>query len=209
MFGKLLPRTTDFYAFFEKHIAIVLQAVEKLAEMVPCLHQEHEKQAEAIAVLEKQADNITHQCIETLHKTFITPFERNDIYRLITHMDDILDLIEDVAARIVTYKMDTRQHEIQTLVTILMSAVKALQGIIAILRTSKLPKDISQPFVIVHTLENEGDKEVRRLIGKLFDEEKDPFALIKWKEVYENLEEAIDYCQSVSNIIEGVMIENS
>lgn len=209
MFGGLLPTTTNFFDFLERHIAVVLEGSQELLEMMPLEHSMQVQGAKKIAALEFEADEIAHQCIEALHKTFITPFERNDIYRLITQMDDIIDIIEDIAARIVIYKMNTSERQVISLVQILHSEVLDLQKICSKLNRKRFSEINRQTFSKIHELENQADVIVRQLMGSLFEEEKDPVTLIKWKEIYENLEEAIDCCEAVANIVEGVIIENS
>lgn len=209
MFGKFLPRSTDFFEFFEKHIVVVIQAAKDLLEMIDQEHLGQIKQSRIITSLEKEADAITHHCIDALHKTFITPFERNDIYALITGMDDIVDTIEDVATRIVLYKLDTRTREINDLVAILYSSTVEIQKVLSAIHKGEPQKNIHQTLMLIHQLENEADDIVNKDIGRLFDEEKDPINLIKWKEIYENLEEAIDCCETVANIVEGMLIESS
>lgn len=209
MFGKFLPRSTDFFTFFEQHSLIVIQSARDLLEMIGQDQEDQRKQALKIAALEKEADGIAHQCIEELHKTFITPIERNDIYRLITRMDDILDIIEDVAARIVTYRLNLKEREIKKLVVILLASVEDIQKVVGALRNKEPLANVQETIKHLHQLENDGDVIQRQAIGLLFDAEKDPINLIKWKEIYEYLEDAIDCCESVAHIVEGVMIENS
>ncbi len=209
MFGKFLPRTTNFFIFFDSLAVIIKDSSQALLEMISMEFAEQVMQAEKITKYEKEADEVTHKCIDALHKTFITPFEREDIHRLITRLDDILDSIEDIAAKIILYRLDTRKRDATSLATILCSSVQEIQTIVKALRKKGPLEATNQAFVRIHQLENDGDTAVRRAIGALFDEEKNYVELIKWKEIFENLEEAIDCCEAVANIVEGVMIENS
>lgn len=210
MFNKIFPVTTDFFNYFDQQGELLTQAAASLSTMIQSKPEEHIQQALEIETLESKGDSITHQCIESLHKTFITPFERDDIYRLTTKLDDIIDFIEDISARVVLYKMDTSgSQEIAQLVDVLIAAIQDVQAILTGLRQDKYLKPTHPAFSHIHLKENEGDQIVRQAIGKLFDQEKDPIKLIKWKEIYELLEEAIDHCEAVANIVEGVLIENS
>lgn len=209
IFGRLLPRNTGFFVFFEKHAEVVLEAVQLLSDMLPKPPSEQVPLSAKIGALEKKADAIAHECVETLHHTFITPFERNDIHHLISGLDDIIDMVEDVASRIVIYKLDTRKKDVIPLASILEASVKVVQSILLALSSSQNLDTAKPLFQRIHELENEGDDQVRRAIANLFDEEKDPIALMKWKEIYESLEDAIDCCELVAHIVEGVMIENS
>ncbi|MBA3236779.1 MAG: DUF47 domain-containing protein [Parachlamydiaceae bacterium] len=208
MFGKILPYSTDFFNYFEMHIDICIKGAELLKKMVTESPSDQVPSAKQIGLLEKKGDEITRQCIEELHKTFITPFERNDIYHLMTRMDDILDAVEDVSARIVVYKLETRTKPI-IITDILVIAITELKKVVLGIRTKESLKDMKPALNHIHKLENEADDLSREAIGALFVEEKDPIDLIKWKEIYEKLEEATDCCQSVANIIEGIIMENS
>lgn len=209
MFGIFLPRKDNFFEYFDKHVNVTMQVSLIFKEMISQEAKEREESAEKISILEKEADQIAHQCIEALHKTFITPFERDDIFRLITRLDDIVDIIEDTAARIVTYKLDTRKKPVLELIEPLMSSVEEIQKILTKLRKQVTMEKSEKHFLRIHQLENQADTIVRDLIGQLFDEEKDPILILKWKEIYENIEDSVDCCRSVANIVEGVMIENS
>jgi predicted phosphate transport protein (TIGR00153 family) len=190
------------------HIDVCIRGSEALNKMMTESPSDQVESAKRIVLLEKEGDEITRQCIEDLHKTFITPFERNDIYHLMTRMDDILDAIEDVSARIVVYKLETRKKTIR-ITDILSTAIIELKKVVLGIRT-KVSLEIMKPSLIhIHKLENEADDLSREAIGVLFEEEKNPIDLIKWKEIYEKLEEATDCCQSVANIIEGITMENS
>lgn len=207
MFRWLLPRETSFFDFFDKHAAVIVEASQTLLSLA-------DEESDIIAKinkikeLEHQADAITHQCIEALHKTFITPFDRNDIFRLISRMDDIIDFIKDAAARIETYKLVKITNEAKEMAQVLMKATQEVEKAVKELRKLKRVEAIRQSFIVINRLEHEGDIVLRHAIGRLFDEEQDVRNIIKWKEIYENLENSIDRCEDVSNIIEGVILEN-
>lgn len=209
MFEKLLPRSTNFFDFFQQHIVVVIKASKAMLEMMPQDHIDQIKQAVKIKSFEREADEITHKCIEVLHKTFITPFERDDIYKLITGLDNIIDCLEDVSKRIVLYKLDTRSREASQLVKILCSSTLEIQRVLSGMQKGESDKTLIEILSHIRDLEREGDDVVNRNIGQLFDEEKDPINLIKWKEIYELLEDAVDCCETVANIVEGMLIERS
>lgn len=208
MFGKFLPHSTDFFKYFEMHIDVCISGVELLKKMMAESPLDHAQSAKEINSLEKKGDEIARQCIEDLHKTFITPFERNDIYRLVTRMDDILDAIEDVSADIVVYKLETCTEFIK-ITDILSTAITELKKLVLGIRTKESLEIMKPTFIHIHKLENEADDLTRNAIGALFEKEKNAIDLIKWKEIYEKLEEATDCCHSVANIIEGIIMENS
>ncbi len=207
MFRWFLPKEPKFFDYFEKHALITVEACREFLLLTEPGADIIEK-VSRIKELEHQADNITHQCVEALHKTFITPFERNDIHRLITVMDDVIDFTKDAAARVETYRLVKMTPEVHEMAGILMNASQEISSTINGLRHLKHVDAMRQSFVTINRLENEGDIVLRHAIGRLFDEEQDVKNIIKWKEVYENLEMAIDSCEDVSNIIEGVILEN-
>lgn len=207
MFKKWLPRTTSFFDFFEKHARVVVQGTNELVILLNENPDQIPARTQQIKKYESEADTITHQCVEELHKTFITPFEREDIYRLIVHMDNIIDHVEAAAELILLYKLKEIMPEAKELAKVLFTATQELEKAIIGLRTQDSIKVMKERFILINHLENEGDIIVRNAVGRLFDEVQDTRTLIKWKEVYENLENGIDCCEDVSNIIEGVILE--
>jgi uncharacterized protein Yka (UPF0111/DUF47 family) len=147
--------------------------------------------------------------VEALHKTFITPIDRNDIYRLITKMDDIMDLVEAAADRLALYEMPKMTKEAAELAACLVSSAEHVLGAVSGIRDLKKPNGILEHCIEINRLENVADNILRTALAKLFREEKDPISVIKWKEIYETLEAATDRCEDVANIIEGVVLENT
>lgn len=208
MFGKLLPRKTSFFDYFDQHAELVVQSSQALVEMVNT-GTDLAVAAQKITQLEKQADSVIHQCVAELHKTFITPFERDDIYKLISNMDDIVDFIEDAAVRFVLYRIDTIPEPAKELAGLLFTASKEVEQVVKELRFLDKIEEMQARFVRIHSLENESDATLRSALSLLFEVEKDPILIMKVKEIYEILENAVDSCEHVSNIVEGVIIENS
>lgn len=208
MFNRLLPQTIDFFIFFEAHILVVLKASSALLEMIINPANPLRYYAEKIQQSEKEADKITFECLEALHNSFITPFDRNDIHRLITHMDDVIDMIEDIAARIVIYQLNPVDYNIKTLAEYLHTCVEKIMLIVHVFREGPLPEEAKVHFKEIHLIENKADVFLRESMATLFKQEKDPIQIIKWKEIYENLEDSVDSCEKVANIIDGILIEN-
>lgn len=204
MFGKFLPRSTVFYDDFDKHAAIIVKSSQALLDMLSGADLDQH-----IKKLESEADSVARHCIEELHKTFITPFERSDIYQLITGMDDIIDAIEDIAWRLVIYKLHNIPDPAKKLVSILSSMTIDVEYIVKDLRSLKNIDDIMQKLQIIHNQEQKADEILRDSLKILFEEEKDVCTLFKLKEIYEAMEEATDRCQKVANRIEGIIIEKS
>lgn len=206
MFKWLLPKETSFFDFFEKHIGITIEAAHELLSITKDpLHVS--SKALHIKELERKADDVLRQCTDALHKTFITPFERDDIFQLIFHLDDIIDYIEEAASRYPLYKIETANSQAIDLTQVLLNQTLEIESALKGLRHSKKIELMKQFFTTIDHLENEGDHIIRNAIGKLFTEEQDAKTIIKWKEIYENIESGIDSCEIVSNIIEGVILE--
>jgi predicted phosphate transport protein (TIGR00153 family) len=147
--------------------------------------------------------------VAQLHKTFITPLDRNDIYRLITKMDDVMDYVEAAAERISLYEILEMRPEAPELAHVLLTSAERVLEAVAGFRDLKRSELILEKCVEINRLENEADAVLRRALARLFREERDPITIMKWKEIYELLETATDRCEDVANIIEGVILENS
>lgn len=205
MFRKLLPRNDIFFDFFEQHAAVTVQGAKLLLHFSPS----HDSLAtfQSIKMLEQEGDKIVHSCMDTLHSTFITPFERGDIHNLISTMDDVLDEIKDVGQLIVLYKLHLLERESLELATVLLESVEAVEYAVKELRKLKNTSALKEYFIKINNLENEADTLFIHALRRLFDQEKDPIVIIKWKEIYERLERANDAAEDVANILEGIVLE--
>ncbi len=208
MFKRLLPRETSFFDFFERHAATTAKGCREFLELASS-GTGADARAARIKEFEHEADAITHECVEALHKTFITPIERDDIYRLISRMDDIMDYVETAADQWALYEIRQTSPEVKELSEVLVRAAEELEHAVHGLRDMKHAEAISARCIDINRLENEADQILRKAMAKLFREEKDPVMVIKWKEIYENLETATDRCEDVANIIEGVVLEHA
>jgi predicted phosphate transport protein (TIGR00153 family) len=208
MFGRLLPRETSFYDYFEEHASLTVTGTAELVSMVSGPVNISAK-AKRIKEIEHETDVITHRCVGALHTVFITPIERDDIYRLITRMDDIMDYVEAGSERIALYEITEMTPEVVEMATTLARAAKEVQEALHGLRDLKNPKKVLAKCVEINQIENEVDAILRRALARMFKEEKDAIKIIKWKEIYEHLEGAADRCEDVANIIEGVVLDNA
>jgi hypothetical protein len=205
---RLLPRDESFFDDFERHAQKTVEGCRALVEMA----QGKVPAAEAcprIKSIESECDTITHHVVERLHKVFITPIDRNDIFRLISKMDDVMDFVEAASQRIALYDVNPDNKELWDLARVLVAGSERISEAVAGMRNLKHPELILEKCVEINRLENEADVQLRAAIAKLFKEEKDPIQVIKWKEIFELLETATDRCEDVANIIEGVVLENS
>lgn len=208
MFERLMPKEIAFFDYFEKMAAKILEGCTALVDLLEDCTNVPEK-ARRIKVIEHEADLITHQCIEKLHTTFITPFDRDSIHRLITKMDDILDLAEAVSDRLTVYEMTSPTEEAKQLARVLVFSVEEVAKAVTGLSNMKNAQEILARCVEVNRLENEADTLLRVAVGKLFKTERDPLQVMKWKELYEGLEEATDRCEDVANLVEGIVLEHA
>lgn len=206
---RLLPRETRFFDLFEQHAALTVVGCKEFLALVSTGANVPAK-AKRIKEIEEETDQITHQCVEALHKTFITPIERDDIHRLITRMDDVMDFVEAASERIALYEITEMPSEVKDLADVLMRAAGEIVHAVAGLRDMKHASKVLQACVDVNRLENEADAILRRAVARLFKEHRDdPIHVIKWKEIYETLETATDRCEDVANTIEGIVLENA
>jgi uncharacterized protein len=208
MFGRLLPKETSFYDFFEEHAQLTVTGTAEFVSLVSSSANIDAK-AKRIKEIEHETDVITHRCVEALHRSFITPIERDDIYRLITRMDDVMDYVEAGAERLALYEITEMTPEVRDMADTLCRAAKDVEEALRGLRDLKNPKKILAKCVDINRLENEADAILRRALARMFKTERDPIMIIKWKEVYEHLESATDRCEDVANIIEGVVLDNA
>ena len=208
MFGRLLPRKDDFFDHFDRHARLCAQGIDAFVALTRTPERATEL-AKQIKVLEHECDAVTHQCIAELHTTFITPIERDSIYQLITVMDDIIDIVEATSERIVLYELHVMRPEVCQLGDVLARSMVQVQLAVKSLRSMKNADTILKACVSINDLENEADTLMLNALARLFREEKDPLTVIKWKEIFEYLEDASDRCEDVAQIVEGVVLEHA
>lgn len=209
MFTKLLPRTNSFFGYFEQHSRLSKDVCAEL-DALAANPAELESRKRRIKELEHQADDITRQCIDALHNTFITPIDRSDIHRLIRRLDDIIDAVDSIAARMLMYKFDRVRPEMRQLTRILIDSVGRIDDAVHDLsHLSKKGEEIKKCCWSVYELEAQADTVLQVALVNLFETEPDPITLIKWKEIFERLERTTDRCQEVAHIISGIVIEAS
>jgi len=205
---RMIPKEEKFFDLFDELVNKIEEGGELFLDVVE--HYEHsEPKIVRLKELEHEADVITHKTYEKMHKTFLTPIDREDIYALVNKMDSILDMIEASAARMYLYKVKVPAKEIIEQAKILNKSIKKVKHIVHSMRNMKNAKMIIDSCVEINTLENEGDIIMRMTMTRLFEQEKDPIELIKWKEIFERIEEAIDVCEDVSNIVEGIVLKHA
>jgi hypothetical protein len=204
----LFPKDVNFYDLFERGATKVNEGVQLLGDLVKDFTNVPLK-AKRIKDVEHEADLITHETIEKMNKTFVTPLDREDIHDLISSLDNILDHIEAASDKFSLYRIIEVKPDAVFLTDILSRAVKEVQTTIGQLRHLKGANSVLKHCIEINRLENEGDFMYRSAIAKLFEKGDDPLEVIKWKEVYDSIEDAIDSCEDVANVIEAIALKNS
>jgi predicted phosphate transport protein (TIGR00153 family) len=199
------PKEREFFDLFEEAGANIVRATELLEQML-AQWPDHGELARDVVVCEQEGDRITHDIIQRLNSTFVTPIDREDIYALASALDDIVDFVEEVADFLGLYRIEAPMEQAQTLARILAQSSRAIADAIPRLRTFR---DIHHYTVEVNRLENEGDQEVRRALASLFERGIDPMMVIRWKDIFERLEDAIDATETAAHILEGIVIKNT
>jgi len=208
MFGRLMPREGRFFELFNEHAGLIVQGSRELAALMAS-GDDLEHRAHNIESIEKRADRITRSTIELLHKTFITPIDRDDIHQLISKMDDILDLIEDAAQLMFLYDVRVPTPEAKKLADICVICCEKMQSAVALLSSMDNAAAIMAICTDIDRLESDADHVMRAAIARLFRDEPDVRELIKLRTIYEHLETVTDRCEDVANIIQGIVLENS
>jgi predicted phosphate transport protein (TIGR00153 family) len=208
VFKRLIPKKDVFFDHME---ALAGKAAEIVVAFRKQLERPDNAQAllAAVKTIEHEADHILHATIADLHRTFVTPLDRNEISTICKRLDDIIDLVEGAAMRVYHYEIREVRPPLASLLDVLDRQVAALREGLAALHDLRHPAPLRECIVKVHTLENEADDILRPAIGNLFREEKDPRLILKWKEIYEHVEKATDRCEDVADHIENVLLEYS
>ena len=205
MLRFFIPREEAFFELFRKAAHNVIEGSLMLKDMMEDFRNPVE-QARRIKDIEHVGDGITHEIARKLNQTFITPIDREDIHGLASALDDVLDLVEAVADRFVVFKVDKPTEPAIKLANILYQAAVAVGA--GIDQLGKPHAVLNECCVRVNSLENEADRVTRDAISTLFQQQQDPIAVIKWKEIYENFEEGTDRCEDVANILERIALKH-
>ena len=202
---RLIPREERFYDDFVamakqiRHGAALLEAM--LAPERPIWDK-----ADEIKEVEHECDNLTHQIIQRLHRTFVTPLDREDIFGLARSLDDVMDAIDATAAIVRLYQIELVRPDARVLARIIKASV---EQVVVALQALERKVGVAEPAVEINRLENEADRAHQAAVRRLFEEERDPIVIIKWKEILDFLEEATDRCEDVANVLEGVVVKHA
>lgn len=211
MLSRLMPREGRFFDLFNQHADRIVEGARHLVHLMENYAdpQTRERELKAIDEIETAADRITHETIGLLHKTFITPIDREDVHKLISSMDDILDLTQDVAESVMLYDIQAVTPEAMQLASLSQMCCERVRSAVAMLSNMDNAEAVLKLCTEIDQLESDADRVMRSAMSKLFRHEPDVRQLIKLKAIYELLESLTDRCEDVANIIEGVVVENA
>jgi predicted phosphate transport protein (TIGR00153 family) len=202
----LVPKDRLFFDLFEEAAGNIVRAADLLDQLMRSFPDRREELTRDILICEQDGDRITHDIIRRLNETFVTPIDREDILALASGLDDIVDYTEEVADYLGLYKIEAPMEQGQRLAHVLLQAGRAIAEAMPRLRNFD---DIAHYTVEINRLENDGDRITREAMASLFNGGIDPMVVIRWKDIYERLENAIDATERVANILEGIVIKNA
>ena len=205
---RLIPREESFFPLFEGAAKNVHEGALAMLEFLEKFNDPAER-AKRMKDIEHTGDRITHDTIDRLNRTFITPFDREDIHELVTRLDDILDLIDTSMNRMVLYKIEKPTEDAMLLARCLRHATALILEAVPLMRDMKNGPEILKRCVAIHGQENEADRIEQHALASLFDNNHEATEIIKWKDIYEDLETATDRCEDVANVLEGIVLKNA
>lgn len=204
---RIFPKEIDFFEIFDKAAVNLTKATSVLVSLMENFDN-IEAKAKEIYDAEQDGDMLTHDIMRKLNSSFVTPIDREDIHALASRMDDILDLVWGAVDRLVVFKITSPTKEAMEISMDLHRTTEVLQKTIRELR-NKNYSHVQEHCIEINRLENRIDRTFRDALGTLFDDFKDPLLIIKWKEIYEHLENASDRCEDVANVLEGIVLKNA
>lgn len=208
MFFNLIPKEFNFFELFEKQVDYAVKAAACFKELT-LKGSVNQKAIDEIGEIEHQGDEATHEIINQLNKTFITPFDREDIHTLAKELDDVIDMINTIVSRMRVYKITTVNKNLIAFASTIEESVRSVACVVKALRNTKNAKSISESCVEINRLENVGDTMRDNVLAELFETEKDPIAVIKWKEIYQDAETVLDICEDVAHVVSSIMVKQA
>ena len=202
---RLIPREERFYDDFVALAEEIRRGAQMLEEMLAPDQPIWDK-ADEIKEVEHKCDFLTHEIIQRLHRTFVTPLDREDIFALARSLDDVMDAIDASATIVRLYHIDRVREDARELARIIMASA---EQVVVALKALERRKGVAEPAVEINRLENEADRAHQTAVRRLFEDERDPVKIMKWKEILDFLEEATDRCEDVANVLEGVVVKHA
>jgi uncharacterized protein Yka (UPF0111/DUF47 family) len=209
MLLKFLPQDTDFFVLFDKQVDYAVDVVRKFKEIVSSPGLMTESSYNNVHDIEHGADRVSHTVIEHLNKTFITPFDREDIHALTKELDDIVDMINTIVGRVKIYKIQGGDKNLIEFAKLIEQSVLAIASAVKGMRIKNNMESVLASCREVNRLENVGDKLRDKVLGDLFENSKDAIYVMKWKEIYQDAETVLDICEDVAHIVESIMVKQA
>jgi uncharacterized protein len=206
MLFRFLPKDFDFFSLFEKQAGYAVEAASYLKEVI-AKGVLDEVRLKKMHEIEHQGDEVAHAIIDQLNKSFITPFEREDIYALTKQLDDVTDMLYTIANRLKVYKISTVSKSLVEFAAVIEESVSCIETAIKGLRNVKNVKPVAKSCIEINRLENVGDAMRDKAVEELFEKEKDPLMVIKWKDIYQDAETVLDICEDVAHVIESILVK--
>lgn len=205
---SLTPKEDKFYDYFIEIAKIAQRASNMLVEFIKDLDNSEENHKK-LKEIEHEGDKKQHEILQQLNKTFITPFDREDIYLIAKDMDDVIDLIEATASRFVMLNVNNCTEEAEMLSRMIVNCCEELINLMEELKNMKTSKKLRNNIIEINRIEEEGDRVSRKAIRDLFRSNTEVIEIIKWREIYQYLEDTLDACEDVANVVEGVVMKNA
>jgi uncharacterized protein len=205
---NFLPRNTKFFAYFDRGTDVLVRCAEEFCHTLECFENPKEHSIK-LKELEHEADNITHEAMSLLHRSFITPLERGDLRRLILAMDEVVDYMDDAVRRMALYEVDSVLPEVCAMGKVMVDLARAVRDAVHDLRNVRKKNSILQYCIEIQRLEGVGDHLHHIALSSLFKNYQDPLVVIKWKEIIDLIEMAMDSAEEVAHVIEGIVLENA
>ncbi len=208
MLFNFFPKDVNFFDLFEKQVEHAVSAAKHFKEVVS-KGKINQESLEKMQSIEHQGDDVAHDIMNQLDKSFITPFDREDIHALVKELDDVIDMINTIMSRLVVYRVTGIDKNLVEFSNVIEDSVLALACAVKGMRNKKNSKSVSESCVEVNRLENIGDTMRDAMLGKLFETEKDPIAIIKWKEIYQDAETVLDICEDVAHVVRSILVKHA
>ncbi len=202
---NLIPQRKEFFHLYSRASANVIEIAQALIDYLGSFPEGSEDRVRRIKELEHEGDRLTHDVVDLLNRTFVTPFDRDDMYRLAGALDDICDYVDEAAGNILGYGVHRVREPSKAQADVILRAARKLHEAVDRLEGFK---ESQRELIELRELEDEGDRLVRDAVAELFASESDPIALIRWKDIYEHLEEAVDACENAADVLEAILVKN-
>ena len=205
---NLIPREEKFFELFDQQAVHNVEAAKIFKELAGNWSLQSTA-FQRLQDIEHEADISTHEIYDKLNRTFVTPFDREDIHELASELDDIVDILESVASRMQLYHVDHSTEDLKTLADIFLHATENVRKAVSEMKNPEKTRRVQDYCIEINRLENAGDRALEIAIGTLFKGKPDPLEVIKWKEIYEGIETAIDKCEDIAHTIETILVKQA